>query len=532
MPIEFLKDKQSFFTRALLILLAITFVVGFGFVGGLSLGGGPAGGTAVEVNGEKVPLAQFYNLRDALYRQYKQQIPNLPDDAIDFVTSRTLDNIVELKLLSQKARELGLRISDQELSDAITSNPAFQVDGKFIGAERYTDFVTNRLKQSIGEFENSFKDELLARKLVSLINESAKVTDEELLNLYKTQNEEINLYYVVFTPDEYIANIQPTDEEINKYFENNKTNFLTQQERKVKYINIRVDDFSKNVEVTEDELKAYYNAYKDEFKIGDELRTFDVVKDEIGQKLMEAKSNAYFNEFLSNLITQSDKIKSLDKLSAENGFGEVKESFYFKSTDPTTDIPSDVKGKAFTVEKGKVTYLETSDSVWVVEVLDVKDQEQKKLDSVRDEIISILKNIGAKDKARLAADESLNKFNNSKQSFSETSVLINLDINETGYFTRINGPEMINNEDLVFDSFQLKPEDKTSSKVYSSGNNFYIISLKDKKPIDNDDFEENKLVVKQRELARLQNEIITNWVDRIRSEAKIVPNQKLFERQG
>ena len=47
-----------------------------------------------------------------------------------------------------------------------------------------------------------------------------------------------------------------------------------------------------------------------------------------------------------------------------------------------------------------------------------------------------------------------------------------------------------------------------------------------------DDFEQNKIVVKQTELARQQNEIVSNWVDRIRSEAKIVPNQKLFQPQG
>ncbi|NIP30518.1 MAG: hypothetical protein GTO02_11180 [Candidatus Dadabacteria bacterium] len=47
-----------------------------------------------------------------------------------------------------------------------------------------------------------------------------------------------------------------------------------------------------------------------------------------------------------------------------------------------------------------------------------------------------------------------------------------------------------------------------------------------------DDFERNKILVKQQEIARQQNEIISNWVERIRSEAKILPNQSLFQSQG
>ncbi|NIP30519.1 MAG: hypothetical protein GTO02_11185, partial [Candidatus Dadabacteria bacterium] len=436
MPIDFFKEQQNFFTRALLILLAVTFVVGFGYVGGISIGGrGPSGGTAVEINGEKVPLAQFYNLRDALYRQYQQQIPNLPDDAIDFVTARTLDNIVELKLLSQKARELGLRISDEELAESIVNNPAFQIDGQFVGAERYADFITNRLNQSVGEFEKGYKDELLARKLVALINESAKVTDEELLNLYKTQNEEVNLNYVSFSPQDYLASIFPTDEEIQKYYDNNKADFLSEEERKAKYLRVTTSDFEKNVQVSDEELKAYYNSYKDEFKIGDELRTFEVVKDEIKSKLKDAKTTAYYNEFLYNLES-GKKIKSIEKFSAENSLGEVKQSFYFKSGEASTDIPFEVKSKAFTSDAGEVTYLQMTDAIWLFEVVDIKDRQQLELASIREDIVGILKNNNARDKARIVADETLNKFISSNQSFKENAESQNLVVNETGFFNR------------------------------------------------------------------------------------------------
>ncbi|MGH7885652.1 MAG: SurA N-terminal domain-containing protein [Thermodesulfobacteriota bacterium] len=531
MGFDFLKNKQSLLTRGVLLLLALTFIIGFGYIGGVNIGGlGGSAGTAVEVNGEKVPYAQFKNLRDALQRQYSQNLDELPPEILDFIKFSALNNIVELKLLSQKAKELGLKISDNELADAIKSSPAFQVDGVFVGKESYENFINQRLNQTVGEFEKSYKDELLARKLVSIINESAIVTEEQLLNLYKMQNEEIKLNYISFSPDEFTASVNPSDGEINNYYNENKNNFQTEEKRNIEYSSIDPSSFSSRIKLSDEELKAYYDAYADEFTVDGTLKPFEEAKIEIENELKKTKIVAAYDDFISNF--SNIKAGSLENLSTEFPLGKIEKAGFISRNDPSNEVPKKVTEKAFSMKKGDVSLASENSTSWIIELLDIEDKKDKELSSVKDEITAVLKREKAKNAARVSADESLKKFQNSNSNFLETAEKISLDIKETAFYNRIKGPNEINSGDITLESFGLNKENPLLPKVYNSGDEFIIASLKERKEVQTEDFENNKFSLKEQEISRLRREILDSWLDKIRSQAKIVPNKNLFPAQG
>lgn len=530
MGFDFLENKQSLLTRGVLLLLALTFVIGFGYVGGIDLGGqGTASGTAVEVNGEKVSYAQFKNLKDSIRRQYAQNQGELPPQLIDFINYTALNNLVELKLFSQKARELGLRISDSELAESITSNPAFQVDGVFVGKENYESFIRQRLNQTVGSFERSYKDELLARKLINIINDSAKVTDEELFNLYKVQNEEIKLNYVSFEADDFVDAIKPSDQEINKYYIDNKENFKTEEKRKIEYITFSESDFESNINISEDELKAYYNAYLDEFDVEGTITPYEKAKPQIESKLKTPRVNKAYNDFVAGF--SENNIESLDNISSQYSFGTVKQSDYF-SRDESKTLSNAVTNKAFLIDKGEISVVSDNSNSWIIKVVEIQPSMEKEISEVKNEIITILKNEKAKNAARVSADETLKKLQDSGKGFIERTRNLGIEVSETGFFNRLNGPSEINSKEIILESFQLDPDNPVLPKVYSSDEKFIIASLKERKEIQPQDFEENKFSVKEREVSRLRREIVENWLEDIRSQAKIVPNKSLFPAQS
>src|SRR5919109_768440 len=103
MILDFLRKREGWFTKFILIILAITFIFGFGFgLVNFGSGGSVPQGTAAEVNGEKIPILDFYRVRDNLYRQYRQQ-GEIPEEARSFVDQLALEQLIDLKLLSQKA---------------------------------------------------------------------------------------------------------------------------------------------------------------------------------------------------------------------------------------------------------------------------------------------------------------------------------------------------------------------------------------------------------------------------------------------
>lgn len=531
MGFDFLKFNQSFLTRVILILLALTFVIGFGYVGGINLGGGgTGGGTAVEVNGEKVTYAQFKNLQDALRRQYTQNMDEVPQQIQDFIKFSALNNIIELKLLSQKAEELGLRVTKDELANAITGNPAFQVDGVFVGKENYSSFITQRLRQTVADFEQSYKEELLARKLISIINETAKVTDEELLNLYKTQNEKLSLNYVVFSPKDFVGSVTPGEREIEDYYKENKSDFLTEEKRKIEYTQLKVDSFIPRIKISDEELRAYYDAYTDEFKEGESILPFEEVKSRIEAKLVSKKAENAYNNFISDF--SGNNIENINQIEAVSNSDEIKTSPLFTQDDTSTDLPRDVIEKAFTLTRGEVALVASDASSWLLKLEDIQSAEEKELSSVRDEITRILKERKAKEAAKVSAEESLKKFRSSNQGFAETARKLGLAVNQTKLFTRVEGPQEINSDDIALEAFQVEANEPLIKKVYESDGNFYIASLKEKKGIDKAEFEENKYSVKEREITRQRREILQGWLEDMRREAKIVPNKNLFPAQG
>ena len=107
MSLDFIRKGHTWLTKAILILLAITFVIGFGFsITDFGASGALSQGTAAKVNGEKISLFDFYRIRGRLVDEYGLQ-GDLPEAASNFVNISALNQLIDSKLLSQKAKQIG-----------------------------------------------------------------------------------------------------------------------------------------------------------------------------------------------------------------------------------------------------------------------------------------------------------------------------------------------------------------------------------------------------------------------------------------
>ncbi len=531
-----LRKSESWFTRGILILLATTFVLGFGFsiskFSGLDGGRGVPQGVAAEVNGEKIALLDFYKARDRIYRQYREQ-GEIPEWALSFIARGALDQLINLKLMAQKARELGFRVTDEELSEAIRSNPAFQVDGRFIGVEAYRSYVERALNESVGEFESGYREELLAQKLLNFIDETAKITDEELFNLYRTQNERANLYFIVFSSEDFMDSFSPSEEEIKGYYEEHRGEFKTPELRSIRYVALNPEDLKRRVSVSEEEVRAYYDTYPNEFRSsdGEGIRPFSDVKDEIREKMQKRKEDAIRGELLKSLGGLIKK-EPLDVIARENGVENVREGGPFSADEKLNDIPSQIVGRAFSIGKGEKTFSQVGDTVWIFEVTNVIPPHEEDFKEAREEVIKRIKSIKARESARVKAEEVLNRARTSGEELGEVARSLGLKLEETGYFSRLEGVPKIDSDDLRIDAFLLDKEDPLASKIYSANDRFYVVSLKDKQGVDLKGFEEKKAELKEKELSRLRREFYTDWIQKLRRESKIVVNESLFSPKG
>ena len=182
------------------VLLAVvaSFILTIFAVWGGGIGSGtPSSDTApwaARVGGQVIGVQAFqrearnleYTYRQILGSQFEQQRSYLR------VGQMAINRLVDRELLAREASKAGLKVSDQEVAEAIMKDPSFQQNGVFIGKERYEQIFRSNQVQ-LEEYEQQVQQELLLGKIRSVVEDSVAIGDSELREQYSRQNEKISI---------------------------------------------------------------------------------------------------------------------------------------------------------------------------------------------------------------------------------------------------------------------------------------------------------------------------------------------------
>ena len=104
---------------------------------------------------------QLQNLRSAYGDQFDERMLQQMG-----IGQRLLQQLLDEEAVQAEARRLGIRVSDEEVKQRIMSIPAFQVNGQFMGSERYENFLRmQRPPIRPAEFERDVRRQLISEKL-------------------------------------------------------------------------------------------------------------------------------------------------------------------------------------------------------------------------------------------------------------------------------------------------------------------------------------------------------------------------------
>lgn len=250
------------------IIIAMFVVAIFAIWGGAGrLGETNRTNTLVTIGRERISSdAYFQTLRqrlEAMKKEYSQlnkaliQQLNIPQ--------QVLQQMVEQALLLQIAEDMKLGATDPEVRDRIISYPVFQKDGKFIGFKEYKQVLDwNRIP--LADFEAGLKKEILIDKVVKLLTAGITVSDEEVWDNYKKQNESAKIEYLVAEKDKIEVTDKPDGPSIQAHFEKNKSAYKVPEKRTADYLFFRTDDLKTQVKVDDAEIEKYYKDNLSQFQ--------------------------------------------------------------------------------------------------------------------------------------------------------------------------------------------------------------------------------------------------------------------------
>ena len=389
------KHTKSILIKVMVGLIGVVFV----FWGIYSFRERP-GSKIAYVNGDLITGleydAVYRDMLDALQKQYREY---WSDNLIKVfqLRQRALNSLIEKRLISQEAGRLGLGVTDEEVSDAILTYPAFQVNGEF-DEGRYRSLLRhNRMEPS--DFESGIKLELLEEKIRQLITCFFPTTDKEVLDYYTYSKEKINVGFVSLNPEDFKEEVEVRQDEKKAYFEQNKERYRVPEKIKIAYLSMEPSDFEDKVTVTEEEISDYYELNQERFKDPEQVKArhilFKVAPNASESEEAEAKEGALAilkraraGEDFSELAK-----KHSQDLSASNG-GDLGYFQRGKMAKPFEDL-------AFGLKPGELGGPVRTKFGWhIIKVDDVKEASIKTLADVRDEIIETLKRDVGRDMAR------------------------------------------------------------------------------------------------------------------------------------
>ncbi|MGB9894163.1 MAG: SurA N-terminal domain-containing protein, partial [Candidatus Saccharicenans sp.] len=250
------------------IVIATFIIAIFAVWGGAGrLGEARQANTIVQVGEKAITAADYTQVLRQRIEAIKKDYPDLNPATLRQLNmpQQVLEQMVQQYLLLHLARQMGLRATNKELQEKIVSFPVFQRDGKFVGFEEYKRILDwNHIP--VQKFEDSLREEILLTKMIQLLTAGVAVTEDEVWENYKNQNETAKIEYLVASLEKVPQPANPEEPELRTYFENHKAKYRLPERREGKYVFLKSSDLKKELTVSDAEIEKYYKDNINQFK--------------------------------------------------------------------------------------------------------------------------------------------------------------------------------------------------------------------------------------------------------------------------
>ncbi len=219
--------------------------------------------TLAKIGGTEIQIEQFRQLYNERLQQVGRQFGRAltPEQASAFGLDRqVLSDMIAEAGLDQRARKMGLGLSDADVVQRITNDSMFQTNGHF-DRVRFEQLLRNA-GYSEQRFLNEQRRIMLRRQIIDSLTGDLPVPKAWLEAINEFQNQERGIEYVTLGPAQAGEVPEPTADELNKYFEARKLLFRAPEYRKIATVLVTPAEIGKSMEISDADMKAYYDEHR------------------------------------------------------------------------------------------------------------------------------------------------------------------------------------------------------------------------------------------------------------------------------
>ena len=517
------KYKQSVIIKVVFGIIVLSFVGTIFLVWGKGDGGlKGSSGYAIKVDTTKISYEEYQDAYARIRSIFQQMLGSVtPELEKQYgIRKSAMDNLINRVLIKREAKKMGISVSKDEIVKSVSEVSAFQKDGVFNFALYQQILKSQRITPAA--FEQSQGDELLIKKAQEKIKGEVKVSDDELLQQFRQDNDRIDLYFAAFSPAAMENEVKLTDTDLQAYLQAHQEEFRTPEQVSISYLIVDPVSFAGKVTVSEEEANTYYQKHIDRYQGKGGILPYSEVRDQVRKdtsadkaaKLAYEKAAEAFNKFQ----------KGGDLAAAAQTLGvKTSDTPLFSLKAPAQAIAGEVEviNRAFSVKQGELGGpVETAKGIYILKLKEKKPAAVPPLAEVRKRVEELARKDKAKELAKKKAEEAIVQMGKGAAT---------LMLQDTGPFLYKDStvPKIGASKDLIEAAFKLSAASPVAPAPFSVNGVWYAIKLKNRIEASKDDFAKQKEEIRRKLLPKKQDEAVEKWLKDLRAKAKIVINPAL-----
>ena len=329
--------------------------------------------TVAKIGRTEITVEQFRTIYNDRLQQYSRQAgrPIGPEQERQLGLDRVLiGQIVSEILLDERARALGLSLSDAEVAKQITTDPAFQgLNGQFDRA-RFEQVIRNA-----GFTESRFVAEqrrrLLRRELAGTIATGLNAPKALVEAASRYENEQRSIEYVLLDRAQAGEIASPSPEALAKFFEERKILFRAPEYRKLVVVSLIPAEQARWIEISDADLKRAYEERRARYVTRERRHVLQI-------DFPNAAAASAAAERVANGTSFSDIAKELGKNEKDIDLGTVTKAAM---------IDRAAADAAFALKEGEVSApVQGRFGTVLVQVLKIEPEQVRSLEQVAGEL--------------------------------------------------------------------------------------------------------------------------------------------------
>ena len=275
-----------------------------------------------------------------------------------------------------------------------------------------------------------------------------------------------------------------------------------------------------------------FHIFKVEELKEEKQKPFEEVKDQILQTLKKEKAKAEASRKAEDAFYSLFRSRDLEGYSREKNV-PIKTTGLFKEGDEIPDMGRNplFYSSAFSLKLGEISpVINLPPNFYVLKLVNKKDSRIPPLDEVKEEVRRKVVEMKAEEKARQVAEDLLNQIRTGKN-IREAAREKGYPLEETGFFTRTAGvvPRIGPAREFMGTLASLTEKNPVPKEAIRTKDGYFVARLSGYEPADQSKFQSVKKNLEKKLRNQKQEEAFQNWVDQLRSKAKIDINKDLIK---